>query len=106
VRRATLAGRIAKVLDIVGREPDEPWLIWCGLNDESTALARAIPGAVEVSGRDSYAEKKAAIKGFVDGTIRVIVTKPTIAGFGLNWQHCAHETFFPSHSFDQWYQCL
>ena len=63
-----------------------------------------IPGSVEVCGSDSDEHKEDSFKGFQDGDIRVIITKPTIAGFGLNWQHCNHKTFFPSHSFEQWYQ--
>lgn len=93
-----LAARCASIPDRVAaaaehaRGPGQ-WLIYCGLNDESSALVRAIPGAVEVSGRDSYAEKKAAIHGFVNGTIRVLVSKLKIIGFGLNFQHC-HQMIF------------
>jgi hypothetical protein len=64
------------------------------------------PGAVEVSGNDSDEEKEEKFAAFESGQIRVLVTKPTIAGFGLNWQHCNHQTFFPSHSFEQWYQAV
>jgi len=65
-----------------------------------------IPGAVQVSGSDSDERKEEVFRAFESGDIRVIVTKPTIAGFGLNWQHCHHQTFFPSHSFEQWYQAI
>jgi hypothetical protein len=65
-----------------------------------------IPGSVQVSGKDSDEAKEDAFRAFESGSVRVLVTKPTIAGFGLNWQHCAHQTFFPSHSFEQWYQAI
>lgn len=81
-----------------------PSMAWCHLNDESTILAKLINGAVEVRGQDSDEHKEESFKAFADGSIRAIVSKPTIAGFGLNWQHCAHMTFFPSHSYEQYYQ--
>lgn len=59
-----------------------------------------------MSGSDDDDAKERAFESFAAGEIRVLVTKPTIAGFGLNWQHCAHQTFFPSHSFEQWYQAI
>jgi hypothetical protein len=69
-------------------------------------LAKDIPGAVQVAGKDSDDRKEEAFEAFASGDIRVLITKPVIAGFGLNWQHCAHQTFFPSHSFEQWYQAI
>lgn len=85
---------------------DKPAVVWCNLNEEGNRLARLINGAVEVSGSDSEEHKEETFKGFVNGSIRVLVTKPSIGGFGLNLQHCAHETFFPSHSYEQWYQAI
>jgi len=79
---------------------------WCHLNDESTLLARLIPGAVEVSGADSPDAKEAKLHAFTDGEIRVLVTKPKIGAWGLNWQHCHRMTYFPSHSYEQWYQAI
>jgi helicase-like protein len=90
-RCASIPDRVAAAAEIA--KDGGQWLVYCGLNDESSALTRAIPGAVEVSGRDSYAEKKAAIRGFVDGSIRVLVSKLKITGFGLNFQHC-HRMIF------------
>lgn len=69
-------------------------------------LARAIKGSVEVSGDDEDERKEEMFEAFAKGEIMHLITKPTIAGFGLNWQHCSHQTFFPSHSFEQWYQCV
>lgn len=72
---------------------------------ESEALAKAIPGAVEIRGSDSDAYKTASMFGFANGEIRVLVTKPSIAGHGMNWQHCARMAFVGlSHSFEQVYQ--
>ncbi len=79
---------------------------WCHLNDESRLLARLIPGAVEVSGADAPDEKEAKLRGFSDGTIPFLVTKPTIGAWGLNWQHSHRMTYFPSHSYEQWYQAV
>jgi len=74
------------------------------LNDEGDLLERIIPDAVQVSGRDSDEEKEEKFIGFQKKKIRVLVTKPVIGAWGLNWQHCAHVTFFASHSFEQYYQ--
>jgi hypothetical protein len=79
---------------------------WCHLNDESALLARLIPGAVEVSGSDSPDEKEAKLAAFTTGDTRVLVTKPSIGAWGLNWQHCHRMTYFPSHSYEQWYQSV
>lgn len=86
---------------------DDAWLVWCDLNDESTHLARSIPDAVEVRGSDSDEWKEQAMLGFADGTYRVLVTKPSIAGFGMNWQHCHRMAFCGlSHSYEQFYQAV
>lgn len=82
----------------------EPTLLWCQLNEEGDALAEMIPGAVQVSGRDSDAAKEEKFLGFIDGQIRDLVIKPSIGALGLNFQHCAHVIDFPSHSFEQYYQ--
>ena len=79
---------------------------WCHLNDESALLARLIDGAVEVAGSDSPAEKEAKLEAFTRGEIRVLVTKPSIGAWGLNWQHCHRMTYFPSHSYEQYYQAV
>lgn len=85
---------------------DRPAIAWCNLNEEGNRLARIIKGAVEVSGSDSEEHKEETFSGFINGKIRVLVTKPTIGGFGLNLQHCAHQTYFPSHSYEQYYQSV
>jgi hypothetical protein len=77
---------------------------WCHLNDESALLAKLVPAAVEVSGSDTPDAKEAKLAAFSRGEIRVLVTKPSIGAWGLNWQHCNRMTYFPSHSYEQMYQ--
>lgn len=103
-RRRTIQERCEKVAEL--SDHDRPVIAWCHLNPEGDMLERMIPDAVQVSGSDSDEAKEERFMAFVQGQIRVLVTKPVIAGFGLNFQHCAHQTFFPSHSFEQWYQAI
>ena len=106
--RRTLAERVEEARKLVEAEPGEYWVMWCNTNEESAALAAAIPGAVEVRGDMSPAEKEARVGSFgrVDGP-KVLVTKPTICGFGMNWQFCARTAFVGlSYSFEQVYQAI
>lgn len=84
----------------------DPAVAWCHLNDEGDLLTSLIPDAVQVSGSDSDKVKEERLLAFQAGDIRVLVTKPKIGAWGLNWQHCAHMTFFPSHSYEQYYQAV
>jgi len=105
-RRETVAERVAACAEIVNAT-DRPFLVWCDLNVESEMLAAAIPGAVEVKGSDKPAFKEQAMLDFAAGKIRVLVTKPSIAGFGMNWQHCADMAFVGlSDSFEQVFQAI
>ena len=79
---------------------------WCHLNDESAMISKIIDGAVEVSGADSPDSKEEKLSAFTRGEIRVLVTKPSIGAWGLNWQHAHRMTYFPSHSYEQWYQAV
>lgn len=107
IRKQTLQARCAKAAELVASEPVEPWLLWCGLNDEAETLARLIPGAVNVHGGWSPEDKADALLGFADGRIRVLITKPSIAAFGLNWQHCARMAFVGlSDSYESYYQAI
>jgi hypothetical protein len=101
-RRRTIAERCEQVARLV--DHTDPALVWCHLNEEGDMLARMIPGAVQVSGKDSDEDKEEKLTAFARGQTRVLVTKPKIGAWGLNFQHCAHVTFFPSHSFEQFYQ--
>ena len=107
VRRDTLQARCRRAADLVAAESDQPWLLWCGLNDEADALARMIPGAVNVHGSMTPEQKAELLLGFADGDIRYLITKPGIAAFGLNWQHCARMAFVGlSDSYEQYYQAI
>jgi hypothetical protein len=107
VRRGSLDARVARAVELVEAEPDEPWLLWCGLNDEADALAAAIPGSVNVQGSMSPEEKAKYLRAFSDGSLRVLITKPKIASQGLNWQHCARMAFVGlSDSYEAYYQCI
>ena len=86
---------------------DEAWIVWCELNAEADALREAIPDAVEVRGSDTTQQKERALHDFAHGKIRVLITKPKIAGFGLNWQHCKNVAFVGvTDSFESYYQAV
>jgi hypothetical protein len=101
-RRRTISERCEKVAELVNH--DQPALIWCHLNTEGDMLEKLIPDAVQVSGADSDESKEDKLTAFATGNERSLVTKPKIGCWGLNFQHCAHEVTFPSHSFEQYYQ--
>lgn len=106
-RRNTLAERVAATAALVAAEPDEQWLLWCDLNAESEALTAAIPGAVQVTGADPQEHKESAVLGFAAGDVRVLVSKPSICGFGLNLQGCARMAFVGlSDSFERYHQAV
>jgi hypothetical protein len=102
-RRRTLQERCEMAASLVA-DTGKPAVVWCDLNDEGDLLEKLIPDAVQVSGKDSDDSKEEKLGAFSDGQIRVLVTKQKIAGWGMNWQHCAHMTDFPSHSFEGYYQ--
>jgi len=105
-RRDTIAERVADCA-AVANSTDEPFLIWCNLNEESAQIKAAVRGAVEVKGADSPEHKEKAMLGFSAGEIRALVTKPSIAGFGMNWQHCSNMAFVGlSDSYEQFYQAV
>lgn len=105
-RRGTIAERVQCAADIV-QSNDEQWLLWCGMNDESSTLHRLIPGSVEIVGSDSPDAKIAAIEAFQRGDVRVLITKPRIAGYGINLQNCRNMAFVGiGDSFESYYQCI
>jgi len=103
-RKRSMQDRCERVAKLVDHK--EPALVWCQYNEEGDILEKMIPGAVQVAGCNSDDEKAERLNGFATGEFRVLVTKPKIGAFGMNYQHCGHQTFFPSHSFEQWYQCV
>lgn len=105
-KRGSMTERVRVAADLVNCH-NRPAIVWCHLNAESEALAKAIPDAVEVTGSMTADQKEAAIMAFTHGERRVIVTKPSIAGFGMNWQHCADMVFAGlDDSFESFYQAI
>jgi hypothetical protein len=104
-RRYTINERCGMVADLVNRT-NKPAVVWCALNDEGDLLERLIPDACQVSGRDDDESKEEKFESFTNGRTRVLITKPKIGAWGLNWQHCDHLTWFPSHSYEQYYQAV
>lgn len=106
VQRSSLAARVAKACAIANAT-DQQVLVYCHLNDESAALAAGIDGAVEVTGSDDDAHKERAMLDFQEGRVRVLVSKPTLCGFGMNFQSCAQVVFVGlSHSYEAFYQSI
>lgn len=104
--RRTKEQRIAKAIEIANAN-DEPHIVWVKHNDEGKEVTAGIRGAVEVSGIDKPEEKAQKLLDFVDGKFRVLVTKPKIAQYGLNFQHCLNQTFMsPDFSFEGFYQAV
>lgn len=101
-RRRTLKERCEKVADLVSAHDCS--VVWCHLNAEGDLLKKLIPDSEQVSGSDTDERKEELLSAFSAGQIKRLITKPQIAGYGLNWQHCAHQTTFVSHSFEQYYQ--
>lgn len=107
IRKQTLDARCGRVAELVAAEPAEPWVLWCDLNAEADRLVQLIPGAINVPGTWSPEDKAAALLDFAAGRIRVLVTKPSIASQGLNWQHCARMAFTGlGHSYEKYYQAI
>lgn len=106
-RKNTVGERVAAAAEIVATQPNEPWLIWCNLNAEADAIADAIPGAVNVQGSDKPEFKTANLLGFCRGNPQIMVSKPSIAGRGMNWQHCNRMIFVGlNDSFEQLFQAV
>lgn len=106
-RRDSFPDRVAAAASIVNANPHKPWLVWCQLNDESEALEKAIPGSLQVKGSDSRNLKAERLLGFCEGRPRVLISKPSLAGFGLNYQHCSDMVFCGlNDSFEQLFQAI
>ena len=106
-RRDSIDVRVARAAEIVNASPDRPWIVWCNLNAEGDALTKAIQGAEQVKGSDRPNIKTDRLVGFTKSWPRVLVTKPMVAGFGMNFQHCADMVFVGlNDSFEQLYQAV
>lgn len=105
-RRMSIEDRVRDCAAIVNADR-QPWVVWCDLNAEGDALTAAIDGAVQIAGADDVEAKEQRLADFASGRVRVLVTKPSIAGFGLNWQHCARMAFVGvTDSFESYYQAV
>ncbi len=105
-RKASMEQRVKACADMVNASTDT-WVIWCDLNAEGDALRAAIPGAVEIRGADDEAVKEQRLHDFAHGRIRVLITKSSITGWGLNWQHCHHTAFVGvTDSWEAYYQAV
>ncbi len=104
--RITCPARVAKVAELVNGS-SESWVVWCNTNQEADELVLKIPDAIEVRGCDRPEHKETKLNQFTNGEARVIITKPSIAGYGLNWQHCGNHAFVGlSYSFEDFYQAM
>ncbi len=107
MRRATLDERCERAALVVATEPAESWLLWCGLNDEAHTLERLLPGSVNVHGTWKPEDKARAFLDFAAGKIPFLITKPSIAAMGLNFQHCARQVFVGvNDSYEAYYQAI
>jgi len=104
-RRATIVPKCEAAAEIANNT-DGPAVVWCNLNDEGDLLEKLISDAIQVSGKDKDDAKEAKLLAFTHGNARVLVTKPKIGAWGLNWQHCNQVVFFPAYSYEQYYQAV
>jgi hypothetical protein len=106
IKRATAAERAAKVGEIIGSDSD-PWIVWCDTDYEAEELKRVLPSALEIRGSHSPEKKEEGLLAFSDGEVKKLITKPEIAGHGLNWQHCHKMAFVGlNFSFERPYQAV
>lgn len=106
-QRASIEARCKALADVVNAEANEPWLIWCHLNDEAEMLTQMIPDAVNVQGSDSPESKVENMMDFTHGRRRVLISKGKICGFGMDWAHCSRMAFVGmDDSFEKFYQCV
>lgn len=106
-KRLTIEQRADRVAELVAQEKDEPWIVWVDTDYEADAVMARLPCAMEVSGSMKVEEKERRLVAFSNGQERVIVTKASIAGYGLNWQHCARQCFAGiSFSYENFYQAI
>jgi hypothetical protein len=110
IKRQTAEARAVAAAEIVSSEPGEPWVVWCDTDYEADAIMVALgdmSGVAEVRGSHPPERKESTLAAFADGSLRVLVTKSSVCGFGLNWQHCARTVFVGRNfSYEQWYQAV
>jgi SNF2 family DNA or RNA helicase len=104
-KKRTIKERCERVLSIIEKNGEQS-IIWCQLNDEGDYLEEIIPDAIQIKGGDKDDKKEGAFIDFADGNIKTLITKPKIGAWGMNWQNCHHVIYFPSHSYEQYYQAV
>jgi len=104
-RKRTINERCEMIAELVNNTGKSA-TVWCDYNPEGDLLTKLIPDAQQVSGRDSDDSKEEKFNAFSNGELRVLVTKPKIGAWGLNWQHCSHAACFPSNSYERYYQLV
>lgn len=105
-RKATLDARVQKVVELISADSDQ-WIAWCGLNDEGRELHKPLHDSILMEGQQKTEIKQVAIENFQDGKTRILITKPKIAGFGMNFQNCHKMAFVGlSDSWESYYQCI
>ena len=106
-QRDSIENRCKALAEVVNSDQSEPWLIWTHLNDEAELLEKMINGSVNVQGSDSPEVKTKNMMAFTNGELRVLISKPKICGYGMNWQHCARMAFVGlDDSFEKFYQAV
>lgn len=106
-KRRSIAARAARVAELVRAEPSESWIVWCETDYEESALREVLPDATVVNGKDQLELKEKRLAAFADGTARLLVSKASICGWGLNWQHCARMAFVgATFSYERFYQAV
>jgi hypothetical protein len=106
-KRISIGARADAIAEVVAAEPNEPWVIWCDTDNEADALSDRIPGAIEVRGSMKPDVKEERIMAFSSGEVKKLITKSSICGFGLNWQHCARQAFVGlNFSYESYYQAI
>lgn len=107
VKRKTAGNRAKSVAELIISSPLEPWVVWCDTDYEADEIKALLPDAREVRGSHTPEQKEASLRAFADGSVHHIITKPSICGFGLNWQHCARTVFVGrTFSYESWYQAV
>jgi hypothetical protein len=112
-KKVTYKDRVYKAIEKIESEPDESHIVWCDLNMESDLLAKELQAiykngeVVEISGKDKLDDKEAKLDAFSTQQARIVITKDSIAGLGLNWQHCARHHFVSiNYKWESWYQAV
>ncbi len=110
VKRQTSRDRAECAASIIADDPNRSWVVWCDTDyeaDSTTAALSAFDSVAEVRGSHTTDRKESTLAAFVDGDVRLLITKPSVCGFGLNWQHCARTVFVGrSFSYEKWYQAI